>query len=41
MAPIAPPPQPTSVRRVSLPLYHMSLAQDSSFHLSVIAVSSL
>ena len=36
MAPIAPPPQPTSVRRVTLPLYQMSCAQASSFHFSVI-----
>src|SRR6185437_2458714 len=41
IAPIAPPPQPTTLRRVTLPLYQMSLAQDSSFHFSVIAVSSL
>src|SRR5665213_446630 len=41
IAPTAPPPQPTSLRRVTLPLYQMSLAQDSSFHFSVIAVSSL
>src|ERR1044071_6337910 len=37
-APITPPPQPTSVRRVTLPLYQMSCAQASSFHFSVIAV---
>ena len=39
MAPIAPPPQPTSVRRVTLPLYQnsSSFAQGSSFHFSVIA----
>ena len=41
IAPIAPPPQPTSVRRVTLPRYQMSCAQASSFHFSVISNSSL
>src|SRR6478752_2748798 len=36
-APIAPPPQPTTRRRVTLPLYQKSCAQTSSFHFSVIA----
>src|SRR6476646_2939356 len=36
-APSTPPPQPTSVRRVTLPLYQMSCAHPSSFHFSVIA----
>ena len=37
MAPIAPPPQPTRRRRVTLPLYQKSCAHSSSFHFSVIA----
>ena len=36
MAPIAPPPQPTRVRRVTLPRYQMSSAHFSSCHFSVI-----
>src|SRR5204863_3251593 len=36
MAPIAPPPQPTSRRRVSLPRYQMSSAHFCSFHFSLI-----
>src|SRR5215469_11771808 len=40
-APIAPPPQPTSRRRVSLPRYQISSAHFSSFHFSVIGCSSL
>src|SRR5471030_1957618 len=36
-APSAPPPQPTNVRRVTLPLYQKSCAQSCSFHFSVIA----
>src|SRR5215831_12090002 len=39
MAPMAPPPQPTRVRRVTLPLYQTSLAHSSFFHFSVIASS--
>src|SRR5215510_15673935 len=38
-APIAPPPQPTIRRRVTLPLYQKSCAHSSSFHFSVIACS--
>src|SRR4029077_14231997 len=41
MAPLAPPPQPTSRRRVSLPRYQMSCAHFSSFHFSVIGCSFL
>src|SRR5260370_36062135 len=41
MAPIAPPPQPTSRRRVSLPRYQMSCAHFSSFHFLVIGCSYL
>src|SRR5271169_6893268 len=40
MAPIAPPPQPTRVRRVTLPRYQMSSAHFSSCHFSVIRKSS-
>src|ERR1700680_3374517 len=36
MAPIAPPPQPTRVRRVTLPRYQMSSAHFSSCHFSAI-----
>src|SRR5580658_4732060 len=36
IAPIAPPPQPTRVRRVTLPRYQMSSAHFSSCHFSVI-----
>src|SRR5581483_1174751 len=36
IAPIAPPPQPTTRRRVTLPLYQKSFAHSSSFHFSVI-----
>ena len=36
IAPIAPPPQPTRRRRVTLPRYQKSCAQASSFHFSVI-----
>src|SRR5580693_8955999 len=36
MAPIAPPPQPTIVRRVTLPLYQASCAHASSLHFSLI-----
>src|SRR5262249_6309276 len=41
MAPIAPPPQPTRVRRVSLPRYQMSSAHFSDFHFSLIGCSFL
>src|SRR6185437_15411236 len=40
-APIAPPPQPTKVRRVTLPLYQKSSAHFSSFHFSDIAILPL
>jgi len=40
IAPIAPPPQPTTRRRVTLPRYQMSCAHSSSFHFSVIIRSS-
>jgi hypothetical protein len=36
MAPIAPPPQPMMLRRVTLPRYQMSSAHFSCFHYSVI-----
>src|SRR5580698_3931600 len=36
IAPIAPPPQPTTLRRVTLPRYQMSSAHFSCFHFSVI-----
>src|SRR6185295_7331739 len=36
-APIAPPPQPTTRRRLTLPLYQKSCAQSSSFHFSLIS----
>jgi hypothetical protein len=36
-APIAPAPQPTKRRRVTLPLYQKSWAHSCSFHFSVIA----
>src|SRR5215469_10265357 len=41
MAPIAPPPQPTSRRRVSLPRYQISSAHFSCFHFSLIRLSFL
>src|SRR5690242_4898745 len=40
-APIAPPPQPTKVRRVTLPLHQKSVAHASSFHFSDIAILPL
>src|ERR1700691_1274028 len=37
-APIAPAPQPTMLRRVTLPRYQISLAHASSFHFSTIVL---
>src|SRR5215471_12309678 len=37
VAPRTPPPQPTTVRRVTLPLYQRSRPHSSPFHFSVIA----
>src|SRR5271169_7123671 len=41
MAPIAPPPQPTRLRRVSLPRYQKSCAHGASLHFSAIEILPL